>query len=148
VTFLAWQQAGKGLTAAQRSVRERFQEGGSGEETLLVLLILAAAVSFAFFLNRVLQRKRTRRRRALSPQQLFENLLGKLNLTEAQRKLLSATARDLGLKDPAMILLSPTLFDRHAQQWQNRRGPSGGRTQERHHQEIIAQARRSLFPRG
>ena len=48
---------------------------------------------------------------------LFRDLLGALSLPFGDKLLLRRVARRLGLANPAVMLLSPTLLGRHAYRW-------------------------------
>lgn len=105
------------LTETQRAVRDWFQEGGSVTAVLLVMAVLAAVLLVVYFLTARQRSTVVDARRAL-PTQLFTDLLAKLDLTARQRHLVVAAATALRLENPAVILLSPAVFDRHVEEWQ------------------------------
>lgn len=145
------------LTETQQAVRDQFQKGGSLTAVVLVMALLAAVVLVAYYLTMRQRSTVVDTRRAL-PTQLFTDLLAKLDLTQRQRRLLNAVATSLRLKDPAVILLCPAVFDRHVEEWQANCSITAGEL--RHHTEstqpagpssavqsdLIAETRTLLFP--
>lgn len=105
------------LTETLQAVSDQFRKGGSLTGVLLVMAVLAVVVLVVYYLTMRQRSTVVDTRRAL-PTQLFTDLLAKLDLTQRQRRLLDAVATSLHLKDPAVILLCPALFDRHVEQWQ------------------------------
>ncbi len=105
------------LTETQRAVRDQFLKGGSLTAVLFVMVVLAAVVLVVYYLT-VRQRSTVVDARRALPTQLFTDLLANLDLAVPQRHLLEAVATSLHLKDPAVILLSPVVFDRHVEEWQ------------------------------
>jgi hypothetical protein len=107
------------LTENQRAVRDHFAEGGS----ILAAALVAAGVLAIFFVAYVLTRRQEHARRDAvrnNPLELFQTLLGALELSAAQRRLLGTIAKDSGLANPAVLLLSPTLFRSHVDRWKER----------------------------
>ena len=134
-----------GLTEIQRSVAEHFREGGSFLSVMFVLAGTAAMVVLAYGLTRRQQQRATQGSRG-DPRQLYQHLLDKLDLTAAGRRLLRAIASDLRLKHPTALLLSPTLFDRHVEQWRGRRRRIGRALAETGQPKVVADVRGILFP--
>ncbi len=133
------------LTGFQRAVRDHFQQGGSIMAAFFVLAGIVAVVVLVKLLTQ--SQKRSERPTATDqPQALFADLLAGLELTQQQRRLLTAVAQELGIKNPAVILLSGTLFDQYVGRWYERsRGQTGavGATPDARH---IAHLRAHLFP--
>lgn len=113
------------LTEIQQAVRDQFVKGGSLTAVLLVMGVLAAVLLAVYFLTARQRSKVVDARRAL-PTQLFTDILADLDLTEPQRHFLVGVATSLHLKEPAVILLSPVVFDRHVEKWQADDSSAGG----------------------
>lgn len=133
------------LTEIQRSVREQFQEGGSFLTAMLVLLGITGVVLAAYCLT-LRQRRAGEHAQRASPERLFRDLMDKLDLTSPQRQLLDTMARDLRIKQPAVILLSPDLFDRYLGEWHVRQHPMTIDGDEQVNPRMAAQIRAALFP--
>ena len=73
---------------------------------LLVLLLIANASA-----------SRSGRPTGGNANRLFRDLLGALSLPFSDKLLLRRVARRLGLANPTVMLLSPTLLGRHAYRW-------------------------------
>lgn len=133
------------LSETLRAVRDRFEEGGSLAAVLLVLLILAAVV-FAAYLLTLRQRRVQAPSTPADPRRLYRDLLDKLSITPPQRRLLDTAVEMESLKQPAVVLLSPALFDRYvaAPHAPARHGADVG-SQERRY-EVVAETRAVLFP--
>jgi len=132
-------QAQAPLTEVQRALRDYLTEGGSLLTVVVVLLVIAGAVVMAYLLTR--RQRKTQSPPVLNdPQLLFENLLRGLQLTAGQRGLLRAFARESHPEQPALLLVSARLFDRHvAEQDRSSSSPSDGH--------VLAQIRSVLFPK-
>ena len=114
------------LTDIQQAVSDQFQKGGSFTAVLLVLSVLAATLFIAYYLAKR-QRKTAVGARHTNHRQLFSELVDKLDLTSPQLDLLEAAAVSLRLSMPAVILISPALFDSYLEKWQSQQtGMSGG----------------------
>ena len=128
-----------------QAVRAQFNKGGTLGSMLIVLAGLIALVLLVYFLNR-LEQKATTHTEPSDAQRLFRDLLARLGLTESQRRLLDAVARDLRLKNPTVLLLSERLFDRHVEEWaasqKARAAAAPGREQ------LVSRMRARLFPGG
>ena len=145
MTVASVQLGADGLTEIQRAVSEHFREGGSVVSVLLVLTCTAAIVVLAYGVTRRQQQRATRAGRG-DPRKLYQQLLQKLDLTNAGRRLLRAVAKDLQLKHATALLLSPTLFDRNVEQWQAQRRRIGRPLAEAGPPELVAEVRGVLFP--
>jgi len=73
---------------------------------LLVLLLIANASA-----------SRSGRPTGRNANRLFRDLLGGLGLSFSDKRLLRRIARRLGLANPTVMLLSPTLLSRHVYRW-------------------------------
>ena len=133
------------LTEVQRAVRDRFQEGGSFTAVMLVLLGVTGVVLAVYYLTLRQRRVKDNTRRA-SPERLFRDLMGKLDLTSPQRQYLDTMARDLRIKHPAVILLSPELFDRYLGEWQAWQHRTADDKDEQMNPRTAARIRTALFP--
>lgn len=100
----------KQLNEMQRSVRDRFTEGGSIVAVLLVIVGLIGVVLLTYLLT-VRQSNRTHRATRLDPWQLFRDLGSKLNLMPDQVRFLDEVATNAGLRHPAVIFLSRARYD-------------------------------------
>lgn len=134
------------LTEAQQSVRRWFQEGGTAGPALAVL----AAVAGALFLTHYLSRRQRRRDPSTlrsDPARLFADILKKMNLTRQQRKTLASMARDLRIKHPTVVLLSPVLFERSWTGWKGD-GAASTAPDGQARSDLYWQIRSVLFPSG
>ncbi len=104
------------LTQTQRGVRDYFQEGGSLLIVALVVLVIVGVVALAYVLTRT-QKLAHEQHIPNSPGQLFESVVGGLELAPGQQRWLSAVAKDLGLEHPAAMLLSRKLFADYVTSW-------------------------------
>ena len=137
-----------GLTEAQRAVRDHFQGGGSIGSVLLVVVVVAGIVLVACCVAWI-QRRRTRKHAPIrDPKRLLGDLLEGLSLTASQRRLLERVAKDLRLENPAVLLLSPTLFDRHMDRWRALNRPSHRDAGRRGEDQTVTRTREVLFPRA
>lgn len=132
------------LNPYQTAVRERFQEGGSITATLLVIAGVAAAVLLAYLLTRQ-QRRANRVDPMADPRQLFRDLQTRLKLSPKQRCVLDTVAEDLDLEHPAVLLLSPMIFDRCVGQWCGGNWHAAGRAKREVGTDGIAETRSALF---
>jgi hypothetical protein len=105
------------LTESMRSVREQFQDGGSPLFALMVVLGLVLVVAFAYWLTNRQQASWTETA-PNDPQQLFDDMLDKLDLNGDQRAFLRRLALDLELEHPTTVLLSERLFRSSLAEWQ------------------------------
>ena len=103
-----------------RQLGEPLRTGGSFTNVVLILLGLVAVVVFAHYLGK-LQELFRRPIVHDEPMDLYCDLLFRLRLSRPQRQLMRYVARDLGLKNPAAILISEKLFDQRTEQWRKDR---------------------------
>jgi hypothetical protein len=133
------------LTEALEAIRDRFRQGGSIWVFLLVVLALVGIFALASYLT---QRQQTQERKMqkADPAQLFSDLLTKLGVTPQQRQVLGTVVTEMRLAQPAVILLSPALFDRYLGDWQARQHAEAGGRVRAWGPELVAETRRTLFP--
>ena len=130
-----------GLSATQRAVRDRLQDGGSLTATLLLVTALIVILLVTFYLTARQFRARATRLPS-DPRRLFDDLVNRLGFTAPEREMLESLTLDLQLEHPAATLLSGTLFDRHLARWRN-----GIRTAKMAEPEnVVLQVRARLFP--
>ena len=133
------------LTDFQRAVRDHFQQGGSIMAAFFVVAGIVAVVVLVKLLTQS-QKRSGRPTVTDQPQELFADLLAGLELTQQQRRLLTAVAQEFGIKNPAVILMSVALFDQYVGRWRERsRGKTDavGAAPDAQH---IARLRAHLFP--
>jgi hypothetical protein len=134
----------------QRAVRDQFREGESIGTVLLGVGCLVGIVVAILVIARVQARWQQTGDPEIAeshPQRLFTHLLCALGLSSAQRQLLEGVARISGLKHPASMLLSETLYDRSMTRWDAQADTSsaGQHAEER---KSLAVIRGRLFPEG
>ena len=132
----SWLAQADRLNEFQRSVRDRFQEGGSVLGIVLVIILIAAVLLGAAMWARRIERNR-RPGADLGPNELFEATLRGLELDAPSRSALHALAQTAGMEHPTTMLLCPIEFDRCA-------GHSGDVDPLRRSQ--LAMLREKLFP--
>lgn len=133
------------LTELQRAVRDHFQEGGSATSVLLLLAVIIGVVMMVKFLTQ--HQWQSNRPAETDPgRELFVNLLADLELTQSQQRVLVAFAREQRLKNPSVILLCPTLFDRYVGQWLEKPRRRSDPEDQRTDAEFITRLRKHLFP--
>ncbi len=131
---------------AQQSVRRWFQEGGAIGPVLAVFAVLAGALFLAHLLSGR-QRRRDPGVLRSDPAGLFADILKKMNLTAQQRKTLVDMARDLRIKHPTVVLLSPVLFERSWTGWKGDVAESAAPDGQAR-SDLYWQIRSVLFPSG
>lgn len=104
------------LTEIQRAIRDHFQHGGSTTAVLMVLATIFCILIGAVVASR-LQEWFFGTGRRDDPQRLYQDLLRRLKLTTRHRTILQRMGEDRVLRHPTIILLSPTLYQRHADRW-------------------------------
>jgi hypothetical protein len=98
-----------------KAIHQQFSEGDSGLSLLLLVAGIVALVLALHYGSLLWQRHR--RRGVYHPGRLFAEVLAQLRLGVSQRDLLRRMARELELKHPVMLVLSPHLFQQHANRW-------------------------------
>lgn len=133
------------LSAAQQSIKDHFTKGGSILTVLIIFAIMGMVVWITYLLTRR-QEKPVEAEGKVDHQQLFADLLSKLELSATQRKRLETIVQELEIEYPATILLSVDLFDRCVERWQ--RGSKGDKlpSPERPGSHSISSIRGVLFP--
>ncbi len=102
------------------ALQEHFsKQAWDAESWAGIIIVLAAIALFVVMLHFVMHyEKRIRNPRQLNkPERLFDEMLGQMELSRAQRVLVSRMVRDLRTHTPARILLSPGLFTQATVQW-------------------------------
>jgi hypothetical protein len=99
------------LSEIQRSVRDRFQEGGSFWGVLLALGIVLMIVMVAWWLTTRAER-RGQSTRPSDPTALFDETIDGLGLGPTEARLLKELRRHAALGHPTVLLLSREAFDR------------------------------------
>ena len=133
------------LTEVLRGVQRHFARGGAVGPAVFVVLILSAVVLVVYLLTRS-SRPRSKTADRSNPQQVFRNLLARLELPPPRRKNLLAIAKDQALTHPSVILLSRALFDHHSAAWLNKREGRASSKGASSDLESIAVIRSILFP--
>ena len=100
------------LTPVQRSVRDHFETGGSIGAFVLAIAMLIGVVWLTGRLSEFLRRARQRSIQPDDPKRLFRDVLAKLKLTHGQQRFLRVLAKRHALANPAVLLLSESVFDR------------------------------------
>ncbi len=113
----ASQERWEGVQNAFRNSLDR----GQGEYSALVTAGYFIAGLFAVSLIAYLLVRRTQRsegeRTARPPLRFFGTLLAQLGVSWPDRFLLRLVARNAGLPNPSVMLLSPDILERHAGEW-------------------------------
>ena len=134
------------LTEIQRAIRDHFQQGGSTTAVLMVLLAIFCIFTGAVVASRAQEWFLGNGRRD-DPQRLYQELLRGLKLTTRHRTILQRMGEDRLLRHPTIILLSPTLYQRHADQWRTSASASRRDLAPPTEDELKA-IRKALFPKG
>lgn len=114
------------LQSPFRWAHERFARGGSWSEFGFAVLVLVVLMALLVVVHRI-QQRRASDSLENDPAKLFRVMLRRLGLGVLQRDLLRRMARDLELEHPTTLLLSPTIFRRHALRWSRQfERPTGG----------------------
>jgi hypothetical protein len=113
-------QAPSRLEALQKAFRNTLEREGDAPSPLATaLVVVLTLLSICLVLYFIAQRSRpagaeVRRR---PPLRFFTHLLRQLGLSWSDRQLLRRAAIHGGLPQPAILLLSPELLERHAGRW-------------------------------
>jgi len=105
----------------KRVVQEEFQKAPSFTRSAIWIGAFVAVIALAYWYDR-------RRKVAVSghekrdPTGLFHNFQEILKLPKEMKHLLDVAAKDGNLKNPAVLFLSPFLFDRYVTQQQSQEG--------------------------
>jgi hypothetical protein len=126
------------LTPNQQAVRDYFQRGGSYTAVAVVLLALVGVFVLTYVITHRQERASEEAVRD-DPLELFRALLRQLELSSAQRNLLTTVAKGLDLNNPTVLLLSPKLFRAHVSRW-------GEQSSIRIEEQLIESTAEVLFP--
>jgi len=129
----------------RQAVQDQFQFGGTFISLVLVIFGLLLVVLITAWLS---NRQRIRIDHGVEsrdPHRLYENLIARLELLPPQRALLLRMAKDLNLTQPAIVLLSESIYDRRIAEWLEKHGP-GDRQGLKSDTDIFVKARSRLFP--
>ena len=102
------------------AVRNHFNRPPEDSNTWIMMILFVAAVMILgvilhYLLNQLnRQHKPTKRQ---NPQKLFRDLVRSLRLPNAQRRVLVKMAKELRLRSPSRMLLSPAKFRQTAETW-------------------------------
>ena len=132
-----------GLSETLRSVRDRFQAGGSAS----VILLLVAAFISIFWIAYLLTRRQQKAQATTlpaDPARLFTDLMARLGMSPAQRHALERVAGVLGHPNPALILISAAEFDRGIECWNRSTQHSSPKPSD--NPAMLADLRATLFP--
>ena len=93
---------------------------------MAVLLLILAILGLVLQTISILKRRDQERPAVRDEGKLFQELLSGLHMSLIDQRLLKQLARDMALAHPAMILMSPQLFDDAAGRWQPASGKGAG----------------------
>ncbi|MCK4628923.1 MAG: hypothetical protein KAT56_07955 [Sedimentisphaerales bacterium] len=116
--------AGSYLPQSVRGVRDSFVSSGLDGWLfwLIMLLPVVLLIGIVLWYGRKISLKSISPI-SNSPRVLFNELLGQLELSTEDKKLLLEMTHAARLKHPALCLLSPGMLDRTRQLWQQEKGP-------------------------
>jgi hypothetical protein len=126
-----------------RAIRDQLQKGSSPAAVIAVFAGILALVALSYLLTR-LQRGRRQRAVVDNPKKLYRGLLERLDLTDRQQLFMRRLAGKLRLRHPAVVLISPAVFDHCVQQWQSTTGAA--ESSREIDQGMVSAIRRKLFP--
>lgn len=101
-------------------LQQHFSKQAWDAESWTGIIVVAAAIAaFVVILHFVMYYEKRMRstRQVRKPERLFDEMLGQIELSKAQRVLVSRMVRDLRSPTPALVLLSPKLFTQATAQW-------------------------------
>lgn len=87
------------------------------------MLVVVALIALLIWLSRYQRRRTVAVVSTDKPEQIFDDLLKKLNLDAADRNLLQQLASEARLRHPVMCLLSPGLLEWGRNVWLAEKGP-------------------------
>ncbi len=96
-------------------IRDRFATGGSIADVVLVLTLMLVGLAILYGIMRWGMHRR--KGAFFSPRKLFDKTIRSLSLRVDQRDLVRQIAKDLRLKHPTVLLLSPQLLNLYSNQW-------------------------------
>jgi hypothetical protein len=106
IAILAQQLAPEPL----RALRDQFRQSDSFGGLFLALLFFVAILGLAYVAE-VQRRKRAGATRRITPQRLFDELLGSLRLNKHEQALLTSACKEANVPHPASVLISERFFD-------------------------------------
>lgn len=133
------------LTQAQRAIRDHFQQGGSILSVFMVLIVIAAIVALAYWLSQHTAHFDGTAKRN-DPVKLFFDLMRRMNFSQEQQKTLEKIVREQEVKNPAVILLCPNLFDRYVGRWEEQQPQSNASRKNHVRRQLLKETRQRLFP--
>lgn len=101
-------------------LQEHFSKKAWDAESWTGIIIVVGAIAvFVVILHFIMyyQKRLRSPRQFRKPGRLFDEMLSQMELSRAQRALVSRMVRDLRSPTPARILLSPKLFTQATAQW-------------------------------
>lgn len=101
-------------------LQEHFSKKAWDAESWTGIIIVLAAIAVLFIILHFImhyQKRIQSPRQFRKPGRLFDEMLSQMELSRAQRALVSRMVRDLRSPTPARILLSPKLFTQATAQW-------------------------------
>ncbi len=96
-------------------IRDRFATGGSIADFILAITLILVALAALYGIMRWGMRRR--QGAFYNPRKMFEKTIRALSLRVDQRDLVRKIAKDLRLKHPTVLLLSPQLLNLYGNQW-------------------------------
>jgi hypothetical protein len=129
----------------RQAVQDQFQFGGTFTSAVLAILGLVLLVVITAWLSNRQRNRIDRGVESKDPLRLYENLVTRLELLPPQRTLLLHVAKDLNLTQPAVMLLSESIYDRRISEWLEKHGPSEKQALKAE-ADILVKARSRLFP--
>jgi len=107
----------------REALSREFSSNGSALEIGIVVAALFGLIAVAWMLQRWQQKPRSDTG-PFDSKQLFQELLGKLDMPEDQVQLLTTMAKEMRLPNPTVLLISRRLFDENLLTWQAQRKES------------------------
>lgn len=134
------------LSEKLRQLGEPIRTTGSLPKVALIMAGLIAVLIVAYYLGKLQEILRRPIVVQDAPFDLFVDLLRRLRLSGAQRRLMRRLARDLGLKNPSAILISEALFDQRLAEWHKAQSRVDRHTGAAAAEEVWQGIRQRLFP--
>ena len=94
-----------------RAMRDQFRQGGSFSGLILALLIFGVILGFAYIAGEMQRRRRSGTTRSVTPQRLFDGLLGSLRISREEQAFLTSACEESKVAHPASVLVAEKLFD-------------------------------------
>lgn len=120
LTKLCWAQ--RDLPYSVRGVQQSFEKT-SPLGIIIVAIVVAIGLGLLVWAGIVFYRKQQAKiERLNNPEKLFDDLLAKLELTVAEKRLLRQMVNGARLKHPAMAMLSPKMLGWTCKLWHEEKG--------------------------